>query len=436
MTKLSDYIKSLIFLTFPIIVGQLGQMLIGAGDVWIASLYSTQTVASIGVANGLINPIFLFGIGLMMGVSPALAIARGEGQDEKKTLKSLLVYSLITGLSLTFITKVLVGFVPYLGLETSLIPSIINYIDIVAWSFPFAIIFQSVKEFLQSFEEVVIPNIISMGSVIVNLAVNYILVFGIGNFEGIGEIGLAYASLLIRIFQFVLILGFVLWKFELNPVDWILIKKTFRFSLPIAIMFFFEVLAFCMVAILSGKLGVLEAASNNIILTLASISFMFPLSLGSAISVKTGHAYGAKNHQDLIGYTKASMVLTFIFVLCSSTCFLLLPEFLMQIMSNDSAVITLGVSLLYIVAIFQCVDSTQVVLSGVLRGIENTKFSSVLVFISYWVIGIPIGIYLAFFTDYSVKGLWIGLAISLAITALTISIYTFVELKKITRVSI
>ena len=184
--RISKAIKLLLTLSFPIILGQLGQMLIGAGDVLIASKYSTNSVAAIGLANGVINPIFLFGIGLMMGISPSLARIRGEGKDTRQSLVTIIIYSFACSIVLTLLTLILNQTVPLLGFDAHIVPSIQSYIRIVAWSFPFAIVFQGIKEYLQAYEDVFIANAITIVDVIVNLIANYILVFGIGNFAGYG----------------------------------------------------------------------------------------------------------------------------------------------------------------------------------------------------------------------------------------------------------
>jgi len=145
--------KDLFFFSVPIVFGQLGIMLITFGDMFVATKHSTLSVASIGVATGVFNPIFLLGIGLMMGVSPSMAIRRGKGEDTHQYLKSSLVYSLIVGFVLTGVMFIVNQFVPYFGISPEMIVPVQNYISIVAWSFPFGYIFQVIKEFLQSFED-------------------------------------------------------------------------------------------------------------------------------------------------------------------------------------------------------------------------------------------------------------------------------------------
>jgi multidrug resistance protein, MATE family len=424
-------IKEVIKLSLPMVIGQIGLMLIGAGDVYVASLYSTNSVAAIGVANGLINPIFLFGVGLMMGISPTISMRKGAGENKIEELSSILIYALITGLILTAIALFWNQYIPYLGLREEIVPSIIAYNKVVAWSFPFAVLFQALKEYLQASEKVIFTNLAAIIAVVLNLGLNALLVFGYADYKGIGEIGLAYASLIIRILLFLAVLFYTLRFEKLAPIKFTVAKKLFRFSLPIAIMLFLEVAAFCLVGILSGKISVPAAATNNLVMTMAAISFMIPLSLSSAISVKIGHAFGASQLLALKLYIKSALVLISIYVLLSSSLFFFFPAWLMGLVSKDPVVIEIGKSILFIVAIFQLSDCMQVTFSGILRGLKITRFSSYLVFIGYWIIGLPTGIYLTFTKNIGLSGLWIGLATALFLVAGSLAIYLKIEFKKI-----
>jgi MATE family multidrug resistance protein len=423
-------IRELLKLSGPIIMGQIGLMMIGAGDVYIASLYSSKSVGAIGVANGVINPVFLFGVGLMMGISPKLSFKRGEGQTKREDLSTVLGYSSLIGLFIAGLTLLVNLLVPHIGLEQELVPSVIAYNQIVAWSFPFAIVYSAIKEYLQAYEDVMLPNIINIVAVFFNLVVNYILVFGLGSFEGIGEIGLAWASFITRFVLMVFILIYALKKEEVKQLSLPFGREILSFSLPIAFMFFLEVLAFCVVSILSGKISVLAAATNNIILTIASTAFMVPMSIGSASAVKVGHAFGEKNYFALTDCVKSALSLGLLFAICASTFFFFGSRPLMSLLSNDPEVIELGVSLLKIVAVFQFVDSIQVILTGVLRGMKYVNSVSVIAFTGYWLVGIPTGVYLTFFAGYGVKGLWIGLAVSLAMVAIGLFFFLLKKLSQ------
>lgn len=430
MTSLKN-VKELFALSFPIILGQLGQMLIGAGDVYVASLHSTSTVAAIGVANGFINPIFLFGIGLTMGVSPALAIKIGKGQNMRASLKSILVYALAAGIALSVIMSALNLFVVDLvGIEEELVAPVKQYISIVAWSFPFALVFQAGKEYLQAFEEVIAPNMMALGAVVLNIVVNYILVFGLFSFEGMGIVGLAVASLVIRAVLCLVLLVYLL-KEKWGSLALSFVKDFFRLGFPTAFMFFLEVLAFCAVSVLSGKIDVVSAATNNIIMTLASITFMVPLSIASAAAVKVGTAYGARNYFQVEQSAKAAVFISLIFTVFSAALFYLFPVAIMSITSEDSKVVELGVKLLFIVALFQIMDGLQVTLAGILRGLEKAAETLAMVLVGYWFLGIPLGIYLTFYRGWGVTGLWVGLATALTILAASLATYCLVRRAKL-----
>lgn len=423
-------VKDLFALSFPIILGQLGQMLIGAGDVYVASLHSTSTVAAIGVANGFINPVFLFGIGLTMGVSPVLSIKIGRGENMRSSLVSVLAFALLAGTFLALAMTGLNGFlVEAAGIEPELIAPVKEYISIVSWSFPFALVFQAGKEYLQAFEEVVVPNLMALAAVALNIVVNYGLVFGLFGFKGMGMEGLAWASLIIRI-VLCLALLFVLAKEKLEMPSAAFIKDIFRLGLPTAFMFFLEVLAFCAVSVLSGKLGIVPAATNNIVMTLASITFMIPLSVSSAAAVKVGNAFGAKNAQLLEESAKAAMFISLSFTVVSAALFYLFPVAIMSITSADSEVVELGVQVLFIVALFQIVDGLQVTFAGILRGVERALQTASMVFVGYWFLGIPLGVFLAFNKDWGVAGLWTGIATALTILAVSLGVYTWLVLRK------
>ncbi len=426
-----DYIKKLIKLSVPIILGSIGIMLISTGDIYVASRYSTQAAASIGVSVGVSNPIFLIGIGLMMGISPILAIERGQGIDKRDRLLSILIFAFVIGIILSIITLVVNEFVPYLKINEKLVKPVMEYNKVVAFSFPFAFMFNAMKEYLQSYEEVMFPNFIAIIAVFVNLGLNFLLVFGGLGFEGMGQIGLAYASFGVRIFMALSLFIYILRKDKLVKYSHEFIMKCLKFSIPIAFMFFMEVTAFCAVSIISGKLDIISSATNNIIMTLASIAFMVPMAISSAVAVKVGNAYGRRDIDEIIHYIKASMAVVISFAIFSASLFYFFPQQMMNLMTRDKAVIALGVNALLIVAIFQIFDSLQVNLNGILRGLKQTKVSSIVVFFGFWIIGIPFGAYLTFYHNYGIQGLWIGLAVSLGIVAILLFSIKMIVIKSL-----
>lgn len=424
-------IKELTSFSIPIIFGQLGVMLISVGDMYVAGSHSTLSVGAIGTATGVFNPVFLFGLGLMMGISPSLAIERGKGEDVKIHFYSILVYAILSGIFLSGVMLVVNEFVPMMGINPEMVPLIQKYNKIIAWSFSFAYVFQAVKEYLQSFEDVFFANLLSIISVFVNVGFNYLFVYGYKSFEGLGFDGLAYASFSIRVFMALIILIYAKKYIGKSQVSFAFIKETLKFSFPIAFMFFFEVSAFCLTSILAGGMGVAMSAANTIIMNVASVTFMVPLSICSAVGVKVGAAFGEKDFEGVRNFSYSAIFMSLTFMIFSAGCYFLFPEFIIKLISEDVEVVKIGVSLLMIVGVFQLVDGLQVTLTGILRGLSKTKESFLSILIGYWFIGIPFGIYLAYEKKMQAQGLWIGLALSLMFGALFLSHVFRKQLKSI-----
>ncbi len=388
-------------------------MLIGAGDVLVAAKYSTTAVAAIGIANGFISPLFIAGLSFLSGISPLLAKKRGEKENIEKYLFTTIFYAIIVSVFIQVIVLILIQFIPLFNFEKETVPMIIQYSTLFTFSFLGAFIFQAVKEFLQSFEDVIVANTLSLCAVVLNIGLNYLLVFGMGPFPVCGVNGLAYASIISRIVLAIAILIYARKYFNYYKIIPDFFLNVTKLGLPIAFTVGMEVAAFSLSSILVGTMGIIQAAAHNIILTLASITFMVPLAISSAVSVKVGHAYGEKNLTRIIIFIESALFLSLTFMSISGICFYLFPEYCLKFFSTDPLVITVGVPILFVVALFQLFDGVQITLTGVLRGLGETYRVFFIIMIAYWTIGIPLGSLLAFRFSMLAKGIWIGLAIGL-----------------------
>ena len=410
----------LLLLSGPIVVGQVGQILIGAGDIFIAGLHSTHTLAAAGVATGFFTPFLIFSIGLVMGLSSLFSIKIGEGKQMTNKLFTVIAYSGSVGLVLCLLLLLCIDLLPLIGIEESLIEFTSLFLEIIAWSIVPATIFYGLKEYLQAFEDVGFANAINLIAVVVNLALNYVLVFGLFGFEGLGEVGLPIASLAIRCLLCLALILYIVRKYHWGKFELPVVKEVFKYSLPIAISFTLEILAFSMVAVLAGTLGVIEAAAGNVVNLISTILFMVPLSVSSAVGVKVGAAFGNNNNQRVLGNIKASYVIIGVYAVLSSSLLIFIPESFLQLFSSDSQVISMGIGVCFIIALFQIFDSCHVTTAGILRGLGETKIPSYIVLFAFWVVGIPCGYYLTFYNNGGLAGLWIGLAIGLAIASIAL----------------
>lgn len=426
------YAKELLNIALPIIMGNLGFILIGAGDVLIAGRHSTDTLAAISIATAITNCIMTFGIGLIASVSPILSNIRGEKKSAKKFFFPTIRFSMILALITMFCVLAAIPAIDYMHFEAKLVPDIKEYMLITAFSTFGAYLHAALKEFLQAFEIVFIPNLVTVICVFLNVALNIMLVFGFGPIPSLGAIGLAIASFIVRYFMGLALLFYCLglMKFR-NYHDKRYYKNLMTIGLPISLAILVEFIAFNSIAILMGRVSGVYAAAQNLICTLTTISFMVPLAISNAIAVKVGFANGAKNFHELKNFAFIGMLMCVGFMLCSAVIFCSFPHFLVSLFSKDLTLIKICVPVLYIVSIFQIFDGLQVALAGIYKGIKKTKIVLIANFIGYWIISIPLGYILALKQGFMLKGFWYGLLFAAIVLCAQMLLMLFRYLKKL-----
>ncbi|HXH76849.1 MAG TPA: MATE family efflux transporter [Bacteriovoracaceae bacterium] len=421
MTILSrkEAFKQLLVFALPIIMGHVGIMLIGTGDMIIAGRYSRESLAAIGLAISVANPVMISLLGLQFAISPLLAQKRGNGENIDQYFWTVIFYSLAISVASTVLTLLSVLLIPLFNYGEPISRLIIEYLVITSFSAFGLCLYQGAKEFFQSQEKIMAANIIALVAVGVNLLMNYAFVFGKYGMPDLKEAGLAWASFGVRCFMGLGLFGLTYksWK-DSRKIDWVFVRDLWKVGVPITFSLFLEIMAFCSVTLFVGKFAEIQTAANNIALNLGSLAFMIPMSVSAAVSVKVGHAYGEKNIQKIDVFSQVSLFTSFCFTLAMGSVFYFYPDPILELFTTDVLVLEWARKLLFWVACFQLFDGAQVTLSGILRGLSVTRASSVAIFIGYWIIGIPLGYYLGFHTDLQAQGFWIGLALALALVAL------------------
>lgn len=404
------YAKELLNIALPIIMGNLGFILIGAGDVLIAGRHSTDTLAAISIATAITNCIQTFGIGLIASVSPLLSNYRGENKSAKKYFFPTLRFAMFLAVLVMIAVLAFIPLVDFMKFEPKLVPMIKQYMLVTAFATFGGYLHAAVKEFLQAFEIVLFPNLVTAFAVVLNVVLNVVLVFGFGPIPSLGVLGLAIASFVVRYFMGLVLLAycFKLMNFK-NYVDFDYYKNLIKIGIPISCAIMVEFIAFNSIAILMGRVSGVYAAAQNLICTLTTVSFMVPLAVSNAIAVKVGFANGAGNIKDLKKYSFVGIVISVGFMACSALIFASFPDFLVRLFSQDDVLIKIAIPILYVVSVFQVFDGLQVALSGIFKGIKKTGVVLLSNFVAYWLISIPFGCFLAFKLNFGLKGFWFGL---------------------------
>ena len=430
-TQFKYYAKELLNIALPIIMGNLGFILIGAGDVLIAGHHSTDTLAAISIATAITNCIQTFGIGLIASVSPLLSNFRGERKSAKKYFFPTIRFSMFLSVLVMFAVLASIPLIDYLHFEAKLVPMIKQYMFVTAFATFGGYLHAALKEFLQAFEIVLFPNLVTVFSVFLNIALNVILVFGLGPIPSLGVLGLAVASFIVRYFMGFALLIYCFSVMNFNDYkDFDYYKSLIKIGIPISCAIMVEFIAFNSIAIIMGRVSGVYAAAQNLVCTLTTVSFMVPLAISNAIAVKVGFANGAGNIKDLKRYSFVGVVMSVGFMLCSAFIFATFPQFLVKLFTQDNNLIKISIPVLYILSVFQVFDGLQVALSGIFKGMKRTGVVLISNFVAYWLISLPLGYTLAFHFHLNLRGFWYGLASAAIILCAMMSVMLSKSIKK------
>ena len=416
-------------LAYPVIIGQLGIIMMGVVDSIMVGRLGSVPLAAASLGNSLIFLILIIGIGSSIIVSPLVAILVGGKRYSECGIyfrQSLLV-NIVLSILMIGVIFIGVNFVHYLNQPPEVIELAIIYMSIVGLSaFPL-MIFQTYKQFIEGLSVMKPAMIISLLANIINAFANWVLIFGKFGFPELGLAGAAWATFSSRVFMVVVIMFYVMRNekfkqydvtFRFRGFNFPVIKKLLSLGLPSGFQYFFEVGAFSFAVIMIGWIGTNELAAHQIAINLASISFMAVLGISQAASIRVGNAMGEQNIANVRKAGFTGIILGASIMSLAGLTFILLNNYLPTLYIDDKAVISIASRLIIIAALFQLSDGTQAVGIGVLRGLTDVKGPTLITFVAYWVISLPIAYLLAFNFKLGVDGVWIGLLIGLTASAL------------------
>lgn len=437
-----NHIINTLQLAYPVIIGQLGIIMMGVVDSLMVGRLSAAALAAASLGNSLTFIVLIIGIGVSLAVTPLVAIAVGAKKYEDCGVyfrQSLLVNSVLSvfiALIVFFASDLIVYFDQ--PIEVQLQAK--SYMKIIGLSSIPLMLFQSYKQFIEGLSVMRPAMIIALLANIVNAAANWVLIFGKLGFPALGLDGAGWATFASRAFMTVAIMGFVMNNkffkqydvtFHYRSINFPVIKKLLGLGLPSGFQYFFEVGAFSFAVVMVGWLGTNQQAAHQIAINLASISFMAVLGISAAGSIRVGNAVGQKDIDETrrAGFTASLLGASVMF--CSGVIFILFRNFLPALYVNDEVVISIASSLLIIAALFQLSDGIQAVGIGILRGLTDVKIPTAITFIAYWVVGLPVGYLLGFTFQLGVQGVWIGLLMGLTTSAILLTLRFNVRSKHI-----
>ena len=439
--NLSNYTKEFSYnlkLSIPVILGLVGHTLVGMIDNIMVGNLDPINLAAVSLGNSYIFIAMSIGIGFSAAITPIVAEAHSEGNQNKlkKSFINGFILCLILGTVLYALVLVLKNTLVYLDQPVEVVKLALPYIDIVAISLIPLLLFQALKQYTDGLSRTIYPMYATVVANIINVIINYILIFGMLGFPKLGIIGAAIGTLISRIIMFVFLFYMLMDKkiiynymsdLKSFIYDKFMIKEILSLGFPTSLQMFFEVGLFTTAIWLSGLLGEIPQSANQIVLNISSMTFMVASGLSVSAAIRAGNQKGLKNYQELKRISLSILLLGIYFASFFALGIYILRDYLPYIyididnqenLIENIELVKIASKLFIIVAIFQLFDSAQVIILGTLRGMQDVKIPTVIVFIAYWIVGFPISFILGDESSMAETGIWIGLLSGLLFSSL------------------
>ena len=422
-------LRTMVRLALPIVVVQLGQMLMGVVDTVMVGHVSAEAIAAVALGNLYFFGAAIFGMGALMALDPVVAQAVGAGDSVAVARRGQRGLILALGLSVVA-TALLRPARPVLHLlrqppEVADVAATYARIEI-AGILPFYL-FGALRQSLQALKRIApIVGAMVAGN-LANVGLNYLWIYGKLGFPAAGAIGSAWATAVSRWVMLALLVA-VAWrtlKPQLLPLrrdalTWEPLRRMVALGAPIGVQYELEYGVFAVVGIMMGWLGTAQLAGHQVALNLASLAFMVPLGVSAAAAVLVGHAVGRGDIAEARRAAAAGLVCGVGFMSASAAVMLAIPALLAGLYTTDAGVAALAASLIPIAGVFQVFDGIQVVSIGILRGVADTRAPMVINVLGFWLVGLPVSAALGFGAGAGPRGLWWGLTVGLMLVALVL----------------
>lgn len=440
MSSYAKEARATLSLAFPIIVGQVSQMLMGITDSVMIGRVGTVPLAASAFANSIFGVVFMLGIGLLIPVAVLVSRAHGARDDAEggQWLRHGMVLAVLTGVGGAVAMGVLGWQIHWFGQDPEVVAVVGPYYALIAVSLVPTLVFQCLRQFAEALGRPWVPMLMMLAGVALNILLNWVFIYGNLGVPALGLTGAGWATLIARVAGVLAIYvwlaragGFrIAWPYGAAKAarGWMegLTRARFRtmaqIGVPAAAMLMFEAGAFSMSVIMMGWLGAEPLAAHQIALSCAGFTFMFPLGLSMAVSMRIGKAVGEKRLGALRPIGFGALLMSGVVMLFFAGIFAVAGHPLAAFFVHDEVVIELAAQLLIVAALFQLADGSQVIAAGALRGLSDVKVPAAITFIAYWILALPGAYFIGVNGPMGPIGVWVSLAVGLAVAAVLLSL--------------
>lgn len=436
LSSYRDHAKAHLTLGLPLIGSQLAQVAVQTTDTLMIGWYDVRALAALVLGTSTYLILFIFISGFAWAVTPLVAAA-AEHDDEvriRRVTRMGLWVSLGTG---ALCLPVFIWSKPILvalGQDPEISQMAQTYLRIAGFGLLPGLMVMVLKGYLSALEKTRVQFWVTVGAALANVVVNYLLIFGSFGFPELGIQGAAIASLIVNLVSAIWLALYAIRVFPGHTLfqrlwrpDIEALREVFSMGWQIGLTTVAEVGLFNFSSYVMGWIGTIQLAAHGVALQIATIAFMVQLGLSNAATVRAGRAYGRRDGRALIDGAVAVWLLGFFFALISLVVFLTIPEFLMGLFVDPDDplrgdILAIGTTLLAMAALFQFVDSAQVLGISILRGMQDTRRPMIAAAVSYWLVGAPTTYIFGIVLGWEGVGVWLGLVTGLACAAIYVQI--------------
>lgn len=442
--KLAEYIPAYrknLTLAVPVIFSQIGQVTVNLVDNIMVGHLGTTELAAASFAINIFHIGMILGLGITMGITPLVGQSMNSKDPRQlgEWLRNGVLVNLAASVILCFVMASLIFFMKHMGQNAEVVQKAIPFYLFHVTSLIPLLLFFSFKQFFEGLGNTKIAMVITIIINLVNIALNYLFIYGKFGFPAMGLSGSGCASLISRLLMPAIFIAIILKKQEFriylteafhSGLGYKKIKRILSVGLPIGFQMVIEILAFSLGAIMLGWISKASLAGHQIAISMASMTYMISFGLSSGTTIRVSHAIGERNWLELKNSIFASLHLVIGFMSVMGILFIVLRNLLPLLFTSDPEVIRVASALLIVGAFFQIFDGIQVVLLGALRGMADVRTPMFFAFFSYILVSLPISYLLAFSLELGSSGVWIGFVFGLSTAAILFGFRVKQQLKR------
>lgn len=411
--------RSLLSLGLPIMIGQLGMIILGFADTMMVGHHSTTELGAASFVNNIINLIIITGTGFSYGLTPIVGSLFGRGELPKagNALRCALLANTLAGLMMIAALVILFFNLDNIGQPEELLPLMCPYYLVLLASLPFVMLFNAFKQFTDSITETRTSMWILLTGNLINILGNYVLIYGKAGMPEMGVLGAGVATLLSRVVMVIVFAAVFLMRKTMRPYHEgffgmgrprQLVRRLFALGTPIALEMGMETASFSLSIIMVGWLGTIALASHQVMITISQFTFMVYYGLGAAVAVRTSYFNGQHDYKNMLHTVTAGLhVMIALEVLLGGIIFLL-RHYIGGWFTDSTEVSATVLTLLVPFFIYQFGDGLQINYANALRGIADVKPLVVIAFVAFFVISLPVGYLCGFVLGFGLVGIWMA----------------------------